>query len=112
EQINHAGVKVVELVALKIEHTHNFVPHHEGNRDFRPGSLHIRDITVVFTHVGGVNGTLELGRGAGNALAQGNTEVSIGAGTPEMCANVEFLLVFVEEQHRAIAELKVVADDG
>ena len=29
-----------------------------------------------------------------------------------MCANVEFLPVLVKEQHRAVAELKVVADDG
>ena len=112
EQINHAGIKVVELVALKIQHTHNFIPHQERDGDLRLGPFDISDIAAIFTDIGGINRTLELGCSAGDALAHGDTVACIGAGASEVCSHVEFLFVFIYEQHCAIAELKVVVNDG
>ena len=52
QQLDGFMVEVIEAIALAVEHAHDFVAHHERNRQLRARGLRGADVARVLAHVG------------------------------------------------------------
>src|SRR5712675_1947147 len=99
---------MTDAVALTVEHSDNFIAHHERNRKLRAGRLRGANVTGVFGHVGGVDGLLLQDRGSGDAVMMSQTKLVFPVIPADLGADTQLLGLLVEQEDSHIAQLKEV----
>ncbi len=112
EQLDGFVVKVIGLVALAIEHSDNFIAHHQGNRQFGASGVRRADIARILGDISGVDGLLCEDRCSRDPVVHAERNFVFAEVPADLRTNAQFLRILVEQQDGDIRQMEIVASDG